>query len=355
MIALLSGFLALGGRLPPWLWLLPVGAGLLVAGFGLIAVDLALTVWRVRSPGGPARFVLVGIVSLCATAGLGTSFAWKLAGRGGPALDSHIAVRRSASRHRRSGRLADHHGDGRELSFAFHVHAVSGHRRSQKHDYAPCSAGRDRHRHSRRLGSDRLRDGARGRAPSAAALGLATLALYGRDVAELYRSRKRRQLELNTLMATYGYASLLAVAALGAALAATGTFGRHVGAFAFLTAFGWLSGLTLAKLYKIVAFLTWLEAYGPVLGRMPTPRVQELVVERRAAKWFAAYFGATWIATVLLLLDEAWLFRVAALAMTLATAGIVLEFVRTRRLADVAGPMRLPDGANAPCLLHSRI
>ena len=41
-------------------------------------------------------------------------------------------------------------------------------------------------------------------------------------------------------------------------------------------------------------------------------------------------------------------FRVAALAMTLATAGIVLEFVRTRRLADVAGPMRLPDGANAP-------
>ena len=92
-----------------------------------------------------------------------------------------------------------------------------------------------------------------------------------------------------------------------------------------------------------------------MLGRMPTPRVQELVVERRATKWFAAYFGATWIATVLLLLDEAWLFRVAALAMTLATAGIVLEFVRTRRLADVAGPMRLPDGANAPCLLHSRI
>lgn len=88
LITLLSGFLALGGRLPPWLWLLPVGAGLLVAGFGLIAVDLALTVWRVRSPGGPARFVLVGVASLCATAGLGTSFAWKLAGHGGPALDS---------------------------------------------------------------------------------------------------------------------------------------------------------------------------------------------------------------------------------------------------------------------------
>ena len=47
LVTLLAGFLALGGRLPPWLWLLPVGAGLLVAGFGLVAVDLALTVWRV--------------------------------------------------------------------------------------------------------------------------------------------------------------------------------------------------------------------------------------------------------------------------------------------------------------------
>ena len=46
LITLLSGFLALGGRLPPWLWLLPVGAGLLVAGFGLIAVDLALVLFR---------------------------------------------------------------------------------------------------------------------------------------------------------------------------------------------------------------------------------------------------------------------------------------------------------------------
>ena len=51
-----------------------------------------------------------------------------------------------------------------------------------------------------------------------------------------------------------------------------------------LIAFGWLSGLVLAKLYKIVAFLTWLGTYGPAMGRVPTPRVQDLVAERRAAK-----------------------------------------------------------------------
>src|SRR5262245_60455711 len=36
LTALLLGFLALGGRLPPWLWLLPLGATLLVSGFGLL-------------------------------------------------------------------------------------------------------------------------------------------------------------------------------------------------------------------------------------------------------------------------------------------------------------------------------
>src|SRR6185312_16272379 len=88
LIALLGGFMVLGGRLPAWLWLLPIAALFLVAGFGLVVVDLAITVWRARAPMGPAYFVVAGLCSLCATAGLGSAFACALAGQGGQALDT---------------------------------------------------------------------------------------------------------------------------------------------------------------------------------------------------------------------------------------------------------------------------
>lgn len=81
LIALLAGFMALGGRLPSAPWLLPLGAVLLVAGFGLVVGDLGLTAWR--RPTGPARFVLAGLASLCATVTFGAVFAFALGGSAG--------------------------------------------------------------------------------------------------------------------------------------------------------------------------------------------------------------------------------------------------------------------------------
>ena len=89
LVSLLAGFLALGGRLPSWLWLLPLGAVLLVAGFGLVVVDLGLTAWL--RPTGPARFVLVGLASLCATVAFGAVFAFALAGWAGSVGDAVLA------------------------------------------------------------------------------------------------------------------------------------------------------------------------------------------------------------------------------------------------------------------------
>jgi hypothetical protein len=171
---------------------------------------------------------------------------------------------------------------------------------------------------------------------------------------KLYRNRKRGALELNTRMAVHSFACLAGAALLGVTLAAMGSFADHAGAFVFLVAFGWLSGLVLAKLYKIVAFLTWLETYGPVMGRAPTPRVQDLVSEARASKWFVIYYAAVWFGTLMLLAHQPSAFRAAAAMMIVGIVGIVREVIRTRRLADVESPLRLPHGACAPHLLFAR-
>ncbi|MFC5384806.1 hypothetical protein ACFPLB_02380 [Aquamicrobium segne] len=184
-------------------------------------------------------------------------------------------------------------------------------------------------------------------------LGLAALGLYGADSVHLYRARKRRIIELNSQMAALALASLGAVVLLGLVFLGFGLFEEQIGAIVFLAAFGWLTGLGLAKLYKIVAFLTWLECYGPVLGKTVTPRVQDLVVESRARRWFILYYLSVWAATAALLISSPIVFRFSAAIMLLATLAIILELVRARRLADVVENLRFPAGVVRPYLLLS--
>jgi dipeptide/tripeptide permease len=188
---------------------------------------------------------------------------------------------------------------------------------------------------------------------AAGILGLTGLALYGRDVLHLYRARKRRVIELNSRMAALALASLAVAAVLAVILIAIGRLTANIPAVVFVVVFGWLSGLGLAKLYKIVAFLTWLECYGPVLGKAPTPRVQNLVAESRAVPWFLLYFAAVWGGTACILLGNAVAFQVAAAAMLVAAGGIVVQLVRTRRLREIEAARRLPNGVRAPRLLVS--
>jgi TM2 domain-containing membrane protein YozV len=182
-------------------------------------------------------------------------------------------------------------------------------------------------------------------------LSLAALGLYGADILFLYRARKRRIIELNSEMTAYALASLAAAAVLALTFAGLHRFSGQIGALIFLILFGWLTGLGLAKLYKIVAFLTWLECYGPVLGKTATPRVQDLVAEGRARKWFFLYYAATWAATAALLASSIFVFRLAAAAMLAATSAIIVQLVRTRLLSNLSGPVALPAGARRPRLL----
>lgn len=352
LITLVLGFLRLEGRLQIDLPLLSVAAVVLGAGFALVIWNLARTLWSARPLALPAQFVATGLVAVGATATLGMIFAL--------VLDQTMTGSVLVLIH--SGALPIHIVAGLGGWLTITTMGVS-YRLLAMFMLAPDVAD------------------ASGRATlwcAAAALGItvacglaavlaemslaavlamglvlamAALVLYGRDVLQLYRARRRRTLELNSRMGGVALANLALSAVLCVVLAALGRFSEHVGAVVFLFAFGWLSGLMLAQMYKIIAFLTWLEVYGPVLGKAPTPRVQDLVAEQPAMRWFVLFFAGVWAATGALLAGSEPAFRIAALAMTAATCGIVSQMMKSRRLSHVPAALRPPGNAVRPMLL----
>jgi hypothetical protein len=355
LAALILGFLQLDGRVISILPLFALASALLGLGVGLVVWNLARTALAAASRPLPARFVMVGLVSLAATAALGVVFGLVLGGT--TAYPPLVALT--------------------ALGLPLHVIAGLGgwltvsamgvsYRLLAMFMLAPESEGR-RTASALAIGAAALAIAIGGGAlaillgddpamalVTAGGLGLAALVLYGADLVHLYQARKRRNIELNSRMTVWALASLAASAALTVVLLALGRLADQLGAVVFLIAFGWLSGLGLAQLYKIIPFLTWLECYGPILGKAPTPRVQDLVVEARAIKWFALYFVTVWIGAAALIAGSAAVFQAAAAAMLLATGGISAQFVRARRLADVKIALQLPQGARRPPLLFSQ-
>jgi hypothetical protein len=80
LIALVCGFLQLGGRINLKLPLLTAAAVLLGGGFALVVWSLARTLWKARPLPLPARFVGLGIISVVATVVLGAAFVLVLDG-----------------------------------------------------------------------------------------------------------------------------------------------------------------------------------------------------------------------------------------------------------------------------------
>lgn len=352
LACLLAGFLSLSGVVEIGFPALGSAAVLLAAGFGLVATALARTLWSARRIGltMPARFVAVGLACLAAAVLLGAVFALTFAGLL-PTTDV--------------------------LAWGLPAHAVAGfggwltftavgvsYRLLPMFMLAP-----ETERATTQLAwwsgsaalflailaapAERAAAGSGASLMLAGLLGCVALACYGTDLVFFYRRRKRRAIELNSRSAIGAFACLYLMAVLAVAMAVMGEAVRHLGALVFLSAYGWLGGLGLSQLYKIVPFLTWLECYGPVMGRKPTPRVQDLVVERRDGPWFILYFAAVLGGTASLLAGRPDLFRLAALAMLAATAAIGLELVLARRLFNVAREKRLPEGTVRPHLFFA--
>ncbi|WP_300179311.1 hypothetical protein [Bradyrhizobium sp.] len=347
LASLIAGFCEMAGislTSMPWL---PFGAIILSAGFGLNLWNLGRTLWSARPVGLPARFVVAGLVSLAGVVALGIVFSLNLARW----TTSEVLVALTAHG------VALHAALGLGGWLGFTAIGVS-YRLLAMFMLAP-----EEKRWTSRIA---LGTGTASivvllvGGPACVLFGLNVdyalvvallmagicVAFYGHDVVRLYQTRKRRNMELNTRMAAVALGGLGIAAVLLLALAALGEVVRYIGAVVFFVAFGWLSGLGLAKLYKIVAFLTWLQCYGPLIGKQATPRVQDLADEPRAMPWFWLYFASVSAASVAAFLDTPPAFRIAALGMLVATAGICVELVRIRTLKSVPTPM-LPEGVQA--------
>lgn len=331
LVAMLAGFVALGGT--PFLatvWL-PIGGSLVLTGFVLGAINLAATLWRARPLPLPADFVAFSLVFLLLTGLIGLGFALAFARPRPPAFLLDLIGRG----------LSLHVAVGLGGWFTLTVMGVS-YRLLSMFMLAPDEPRRSTYAALVLTvgGLTLLVAGGLAGLWGGVALGWiealgATLAglgviCYLADIIEFYRARKRRQLELNSVTAAAAL-TLIALALVLAALAmAWGVLGRFAGAIGYLFVFGGLSGLGLSQLYKIVPFLTWLEVFGKRLGKGPVPRVQDLVNERRARPGFALYFAATVLASAALACAQPVLWKIAAALQLVATVLITVELWRAR-------------------------
>lgn len=165
---------------------------------------------------------------------------------------------------------------------------------------------------------------------AAAALGIV---IYLLDAARLYQARRRKVLELNSV-AALGALIMLGFAT-GLGIIAAAAKPMYWTAAIFLLLIGYLSGLGLSQLYKIIPFLTWLERFGSRLGQGPVPRVQELVNETRAVPWFGLYFLAVGAIAAGTLTGTPLLTRLGSFLTVLAEIGVARELWRARHPGEV--------------------
>ncbi|TAJ27642.1 hypothetical protein [Bosea sp. (in: a-proteobacteria)] len=355
LLLLCAGFATLAGWADVPLGLLPLGGLSLLGGLLLLVVMLGRTLAGLRRLDPFAGIIRGGLACLALTALGGAAFSTILSGRGG-ALGAFGTLL--------PGGLPFHAllGFGGWLGLIafgvsyrlFAMFMIAPEPSGGRMNLLVTAAGMGLVLAAAGLGAPTVGlDGGSGLAATVSLLLALATGFYGRDMLTLYRSRRRKALEINMLASLPAFAALgFGIGALPIALIA-GAGEGFVAAASFLLVFGWLGGLTLAQLTKIVPFLTWLEAYAPRIGKGPAPRVGELLAARRPLVWFTLYYGGTVLGSGALACGAPLGFR---LAMTLAlagTAGIAAEFVRVRRLSQVKAADR-PPPHERPRLLLAR-
>lgn len=351
LASLLAGFLGLGGRIGVDPFALPVGAVLLILGFGGLIASFAATILSVSAIDLSGRLVLTGLAALALTITLGAAMAFSFAGISMPPIENLVAEGKQF--HAALGGLGWMTVAAIGVSyrlFSMFMLAPEGGRASSHWVLRLVLASL-----ALLAGAAIMTATVIGGVPVLLAAALLTtsvaIGIYLFDIAAIYRARRRKQLELNSI-AGLAAAGFLPVALLMLAFSLVSGNAAFYSAVAYyLLGLGWLSGLGLAQLYKIVPFLTWMENYGPVMGRAPVPRVQDLVDEKHGGQLFVVWFGAVAAGAVALLAGSAVAFRLASLCQLFAVGGLMVEYGRARCLAYAPESMRHPGGRKRPRLI----
>ncbi|MHB1514544.1 MAG: hypothetical protein ACYCVY_02345 [Acidiferrobacteraceae bacterium] len=340
LVGMVTGFVTRDMARAPCAWCLVVGGLSVFAGVVLALVNLATPLLRTRPLPLPGRFVRAGFIFLIITMSLGLLFAF--------------TFRASASSH----------GPLLHLASGVGYHAIAGvggwltltamgvsYKLLSMFMLAPEERGV--------LGEVVLWLGITGFGLTVAA-GLldlvwqgsvmilaeragwlligASISAYLADLVRLYRARKRRRIELHNRAAAGAFISLAAALVTAAILVISGRAARVAPPLVVLALLGWLGGLGLTQLYKVIPFLSWLTRFGKLIGRGWVPRVQDLVCEPCAALWFFLYFAGVWLTVVGAAIETPLPMRGGAALSTLATLGLSREYWRAWRGTYVRFP-----------------
>jgi hypothetical protein len=333
LAGMVLGFFLLGTPFEP---LLPGGGGLVVIGTLAGILNLAVPLARKRPLPLSARFIIAGLALLLLTISLGLAFALALT----------VPAAAQALGPMLANGLADHVLAGLGGWFTLTAIGVS-------YELLPMFMLAP---HERGAWGDAVFGTAVFGFAAAllgsleaikligqVAIGLAIL-LYVTDIARLYRDRKRRQIELHNQAAIGAFTSLGIALVLALAAGLSYGWSRAAPGLLFLVLFGWVSGLGLSQLYKIIPFLAWLARFGRRLGRGPVPRVQDLVNERSARYFFLAYFAAIAVGAAAAWFGLALLLRGAMAVSLAATVLLAREYRRAwhGHYAQTPQPAPLP-------------
>ena len=332
LLAMIGGFLGFSGEAPALAPALPAGGGMVLLGVLIGCLSIGVPLLRARPLPLAGRMVLAGLAFLVVTVALGLTFALALAN---PALTPHLAPLLAG--------VGDHALAGLGGWFTLTAMGVSykllpmfmlsPEERGTTGDCVhvagtagfalAVAAGLTRIWFSSRILELAELTGYSG-------IALAIL-IYLWDVMRIYRTRKRKAIEVHNKAAVGAFGFLGSATALAVYYLGTGRLAAGTPIVAFLIFFGWLSGLGLTQLYKIVPFLTWLSRYGNTLGRATVPRVQDLVKESRGYPWLIAYFLGVLLAAMSVLFGRVDAFRPCLAFAALATLGLSIEYWRALR------------------------